>query len=137
MGMRGILAALAIAVTAPALAEAPAAEPTLLELSLRTREARMAGDAKGWLEHGQATLARAPDHPDLLLSVSRALALNGRPDEALDLLEDAVRRGARVDAAALPEYESLRQFLATHPAAPEPSAVVGAEVVRWACGGWG
>jgi sugar lactone lactonase YvrE len=108
MGMRGILAALAIAGTAPAMAEAPAAEPTLLELSLRTREARMAGDAKGWLEHGQATLARAPDHPDLLLSVARALSLNGRPDEALDLLQDAVRRGARVDAATLPEFESLR-----------------------------
>lgn len=115
MGMRGILAALLLAWTGTAVAETPVAEPTLLELSLRTREARMAGDAKGWLEHGQATLARAPDHPDLLLSASRALALNGRTDEALDLLEQAVRRGARVDAAALAEYESLRsnpRFLA-------------------------
>ncbi len=115
MGMRGILAILALAWAGAALAGVPGAEPGLLELSLRTREARMAGDAKGWLEHGQATLARAPDHPDLLLSVSRALALNGRPDEALDRLEEAVRRGARVDAASLPEYESLRanpRFLA-------------------------
>jgi len=68
----------------------------------------MAGDHAGWLKHGQETLARAPDHPELLISVSRALAANGRADEALDLLEEAIRRGARVDAAALPEYEALR-----------------------------
>jgi len=109
MGMRGILAALPLVWTGVACAEAPAAEPTLLELSLRTREARMAGDHRAWLKHGQETLARAPDHPDLLLSVSRALAANGRPEEALDLLDEALRRGARVDAAALPEYEPLRE----------------------------
>ena len=107
MTLRGILAALALGWLGGALAEAPAAEPSLIQLSLRTREARLAGDAKGRLEHGQATLARAPDHPDLLLSVSRAMALNGRAAEALDLLEDAIRRGARVDAAAFPEYSVL------------------------------
>jgi len=108
MGMRGILAALSLAWTGAAFAEAPVAEPTLLELSLLAREARMAGDHAAWLKHGQATLARAPDHPDLLISVSRALAANDRPDEALDLLDEAIRRGARVDAKALPEYEALR-----------------------------
>ena len=107
MTLRGILATLASAWLGAALAEAPAAGPTLIQQSLRAREARLAGDAKGWLEHGQATLARAPDHPDLLLSVSRAMALNGRANEALDLLEDAIRRGARVDAASFPEYSSL------------------------------
>ncbi|HEU4516703.1 MAG TPA: hypothetical protein VFR77_05315 [Steroidobacteraceae bacterium] len=107
MDMRGILAALPLAGFGAAFAESPAAEPSLIELSLRAREARLAGDAKGWLEFGQATLARAPDHPDLLLSVSRALALNGRATEALDLLDEAVRRGARVDAASLPEYAAL------------------------------
>lgn len=115
MGMRGVLAALPLAWIGTTFAEAPVAEPTLLELSLRTREARMAGDHAGWLKHGQATLARSPDHPDLLISVSRALAANGRPDEALDLLDEAVRRGARVDLAAFPEYESSRanaRFLA-------------------------
>jgi sugar lactone lactonase YvrE len=108
MGMRGILAALLLAWTGVGFAEAPVAEPTLLELSLLAREARMVGDHAAWLKHGQATLARAPDHPDLLISVSRALAANDRPDEALDLLDEAIRRGARVDAAALPEYEALR-----------------------------
>ena len=107
MTLRGILATLALAWLGAALAEVPAAEPTLIQQSLRAREARLAGDAKGWLEHGQATLARAPDHPDLLLSVSRAMALNGRATEALDLLEDAIRRGARVDAASFPEYSAL------------------------------
>jgi sugar lactone lactonase YvrE len=108
MGMRGILAALPFAWLGATAAEAPLAEPTLLELSLRTREARMAGDHAAWLKYGQETLARAPDHPDLLISVSRALAANGRPDEALDLLAEAIRRGARVDVAALPEYGALR-----------------------------
>ena len=93
----------------------PTAVPTLLELAVKTREAHLAGDHKGWLEHGQATLARAPDHPDLLLSTARALAANGRPEEALGLLEQAVGRGARVDAAALPEFKGLgnnERFLA-------------------------
>jgi sugar lactone lactonase YvrE len=108
MALRGIVAILPLIWAGASQAEAaPPAEPTLLQLSTKAREARLAGDAKGWLEHGQATLARAPDHPDLLLSVSRALALNGRADEALGLLEEAVRRGARVDAAALPEYAGL------------------------------
>ena len=107
MAMRGILAALPLAGFGAVLAEVPAPEPSLIDLSLRARQARLAGDAGGWLEHGQATLARAPDHPDLLLSVSRALALNGRTNAALDLLEDAVRRGARVDAASLPEFAAL------------------------------
>ena len=59
MTLRGILAALALAWLGAALAEVPAAGPTLIQQSLRAREARLAGDAKGWLEHGQATLARA------------------------------------------------------------------------------
>jgi sugar lactone lactonase YvrE len=108
MAMREIVAILPLVWAGASLAQVtPSAEPTLLELSMKAREARLAGDAKGWLEYGEATLARAPDHPDLLLSVSRALALNGRGRESLELLEEAVRRGARVDAAALPEYAGL------------------------------
>lgn len=85
----------------------PPADPTFLEQAMKTREARLAGDHKGWLKHGLVTLARAPDHPDLLLSTARAFAANGRSEEALGLLEQAIRRGARVDAAALPEFKDL------------------------------
>jgi sugar lactone lactonase YvrE len=70
------------------------AQPKLFDLALRTREARLAGDHKAWLENGRRVLAMAPEHPDLLISVGRALAANGRTDEAMDHLEDAIRRGA-------------------------------------------
>ena len=46
MTLRGILAALSFAWLGAALAAAPVAEPTLIEQSLRTREARLAGDAR-------------------------------------------------------------------------------------------
>ena len=48
----------------------------------------------------------APDHPDLLISVARAFAANGRFDDAAMRLEDAVRRGAGFDLAMFPEFES-------------------------------
>jgi sugar lactone lactonase YvrE len=98
---------IAIATLAVASLAASAQEPTLLELATRTREARLAGDHAGWLEHGQATLARAPDHPDLLLSTSRALAAHGRNAEALELLAQSVARGTRTDIAEFPEYAAL------------------------------
>jgi sugar lactone lactonase YvrE len=85
----------------------PPAQPTLADLALKTREARLAGDNEAWLKHGQATLALAPEHPDLLLSTARAFGASGRADEALNLLEDATRRGARLDVSALPEFKDL------------------------------
>jgi sugar lactone lactonase YvrE len=78
----------------------------LMDLSMRTRAARLAGDNKGWLEHGQRVLQLAPDHPDLLISVARAMAANGRFDDALTKLEDAIRRGAGFDLAAFAELKS-------------------------------
>lgn len=85
-----------------------AAAPTLLELSLKTRAARLAGDTRTWLEYGKQVLARAPDHPDLLISVARAQAANGHVDAALPLLRDAVDRGAGFDLFALPEFAALK-----------------------------
>ncbi len=108
MDVRGILLSILLAGSGGAAFGTPPPEPGLLELVTRTREARLAGDAEEWLKHGQATLARAPEHPDLLISTARALAANDRHQEALDLLEDAVRRGARVEAATIPEFEPLR-----------------------------
>ena len=108
MDVRGILLSILLAASCGTAFGAPPPEPSFLELATRTREARLAGDAEAWLEHGQATLARAPEHPDLLISTARALAANDRDEEALDLLEEAIRRGARVDAATIPEFESLR-----------------------------
>lgn len=103
-----ILAVMSFAWILPASSEPPASpEPGLLDLAARSREARVAGDHAAWLERGLAALARAPDHPELLLSAARAYAASGRRAEALDLLGQAVRRGARVDLSAYPEFEDL------------------------------
>jgi sugar lactone lactonase YvrE len=111
MSAIGIRAAIAAAILAPlgvqpAVAETPAAG--ILDLALKTREARLAGDNAGWLEHGRATLARAPEHPDLLITVARALAANGRVGESIPFLEQAIARGAGFDLFALAEYKDAR-----------------------------
>jgi sugar lactone lactonase YvrE len=87
-------------------AAVPDATPALIDLSMSAREARLAGNHKLWLERGQRVLDLAPDHPDLLMSVARALAANGRFDDAAIRLEDAVRRGAGFDLATFPEFKS-------------------------------
>ncbi len=110
MFMCHILAAILLGGSAVAVPQTTAPAPGLVELAGKSREARLAGDKGVWLENGRAALALAPDHPDLLVSASRAFAANGRGDEALDLLEQAVGRGARVDAASLPEFEPLRGY---------------------------
>ena len=99
-------ALLAAAADARGQTSAPGAVPGLIDLSLQAREARLAGDHKLWLERGQRVLDLAPDHPDLLISVGRALAANGRFDDAAIRLEDAVRRGAGFDLATFPEFKS-------------------------------
>jgi len=83
--------------------EAPS--PSLLDLVMKTRAARLAGDNQGWLENGRETLKRTSGHPDLLISVARALAANGRFDEALAHLEQAIERGAGFDLATFPEFK--------------------------------
>jgi sugar lactone lactonase YvrE len=77
----------------------------LIDLSMQAREARLAGNHKLWLERGQRVLDLAPDHPDLLISIARALAANGRFDDAALRLEDAVRRGGGFDLATFPEFK--------------------------------
>jgi sugar lactone lactonase YvrE len=84
----------------------PGPTPQLIDLSLQAREARLAGDHKLWLERGRRVLDLAPEHPDLLISVARALAANGRFDEAAIRLEDAVRRGGGFDLATFPEFKT-------------------------------
>lgn len=92
-------------VALPAASE-PADEPArLMDLVMRTREARLAGDTAGWLQNGQRALALAPDHPDLLISVARALAANGRMPEAIEHLDDAIVRGAGFDPTSFPEFK--------------------------------
>lgn len=90
-------------------APAPGATPGLLDLSMQAREARLAGNHKLWLERGQRVLDLAPDHPDLLISIARALAGNGRFDDAALRLEDAVGRGAGFDLATFPEFKAAPQ----------------------------
>jgi sugar lactone lactonase YvrE len=79
----------------------------ILDLALKTREARLAGDNAAWLRHGRETLQRAPEHPDLLVSTARALTANGRLDESLEYLRQAVERGAGFDPATLPEFKNV------------------------------
>ena len=115
------LVALMLAFPLVALPEDPepadsAGEPVrLMDLAMRTREARLAGDNAGWLENGQRVLALAPDHPDLLISVARALAANGRMPEALQHLDHAITRGAGFDLSTFPEFKDApaSQELAT------------------------
>jgi sugar lactone lactonase YvrE len=101
------LTAALLACASEVRSQTPAPEtPGLIDLSLQAREARLAGDHKLWLERGQRVLDRAPDHPDLLISVARALAGNGRFDDAATRLEDAVRRGGGFDLATFPEFKA-------------------------------
>jgi sugar lactone lactonase YvrE len=97
---------LSLAPGAQAEATKPNASEPLSDLVLRAREARIAGNNKGWLELGERVLKLSPDHPDLLISVGRAFAANGRFDEAMPHLEDAIRRGAGFDVSALAELKS-------------------------------
>ncbi len=98
---------LTLSLTLLAVACAARSEETILDLSLKTREARLAGENAAWLALGRMTLARSPEHPDLLISVGRALAANGRPEDSLTHLEEAVARGAGFELAALPEFAEL------------------------------
>ena len=97
---------LALAPDARGQTSSPGEQPRLIDLSMHAREARLAGDSKAWLERGQRVLQLAPDHPDLLISVARAFAANGRFDDAATRLEDAVRRRAGFDLATFPEFKA-------------------------------
>jgi sugar lactone lactonase YvrE len=89
----------------PAAEESSSKPARLMDLVMRTREARLAGDNPRWLEYGQQTLALAPDHPDLLISVARAFAANGRMAEAMAHLDNAITRGAGFDLSSFPEFK--------------------------------
>jgi sugar lactone lactonase YvrE len=89
----------------PGTADTTGEPARLLDLVLKTREARLAGHNANWLQYGERTLALAPDHPDLLISVARALAANGRLPDALAHLDDAITRGAGFDPSAFAEFK--------------------------------
>lgn len=95
----GFAAAIVLGVEAP-----PAG---ILDVAMKTREARLAGDNEAWLRHGRETLNRAPEHPDLQISVARALPANGRLEESLAHLEQAINRGAGFDPMTLPEFKDV------------------------------
>ena len=80
---------------------------SLLDRIRATRKARLAGDNKTWLEEGKKALALAPEHPDLLVSVARAQALNGNFAASLELLKEAIDRGAGVDLARVDQFKLL------------------------------
>src|SRR5436190_4131744 len=80
---------------------------SLLDRVRATRKARLSGDNKTWLEEGKKVLALAPQHPDLLVSVARAQAANGNFAESLELLKEAIDRGAGVDLARVDQFKLL------------------------------
>jgi sugar lactone lactonase YvrE len=82
------------------------ADPSgILDLALKTREARLAGDNARWLDLARQVQARAPEHPDLMISLARAYAANDRIGESIPQLEQAIARGAGFDLFAFPEYK--------------------------------
>jgi hypothetical protein len=99
------------------LAQPAELHKTLLDWVRETRAARLKGDHRAWLEAGLHSLALAPDHPDLLISVARARAALGQDKESLDLLRQAVHRGAGIDVARVPEFQKL-------PHSPEVEALI-------------
>jgi sugar lactone lactonase YvrE len=106
--MTGLIPLLAIATLgAPlvAAAEVRPGPPGILDIALQTREARLAGDNPRWLALAREVQARAPEHVDLLISLARAHAANGRVEDSLPWLEQAVRRGAGFDLFAFPEFK--------------------------------
>ena len=110
-----LLAAMATAGSAE-LPQGPS-EPKLVELGTRMAAARAAGDSAGWLEWGLRALARAPDHPDVLINVARASAATGRDTDALKYLDDAAHRGAGFDPLTWPEFSHLKDLPALQPIA--------------------
>lgn len=90
----------------PAAAPSPALE-TLAEVSGKAREARLKRDVPAWRELANRSLALAPDHPDILISAARANAAAGDEAKSLDLLAQAVRRGAGLDPVRFAEFKSL------------------------------
>lgn len=103
-------ASVAICLLAAVVALPPqAAEPhkTLMEWVRETRAARLKGDHRTWLDAGLHSLALAPDHPDLLISVARARAALGQAKESLELLRRAVDRGAGIDIPRVQELQKL------------------------------
>src|SRR5262249_23323036 len=85
------------------------AEPhkALMEWARETRAARLKADHRAWLDAGLHTLALAPDHPDLLISVARARAALGEAKESLELLRQAIDRGAGIDIPRVQEFQKL------------------------------
>jgi sugar lactone lactonase YvrE len=84
------------------------ADTILKDLVAKTRAARLSGDVRAWLDYGQKTLALAPDHPDLLISMARALAANGKLEESERLLHEAIERGAGFDLFTFAEFSKHR-----------------------------
>lgn len=97
---------LAFAAAAATSAHAQESE-RLWDLVVRTREARLAGDVANWRTLGLRTLAKAPEHPDLLISAARASAAAGDTEAAVRFLNDAAVRGAGFEPARFPEFANF------------------------------
>lgn len=103
-----VFMALGLALAAQTSPPPPAAK-TFWDYNLEIRAARLKGDHQTWAAAGAEVLKLAPDSPEVLISVSRANAGLGRTDEALKLLNEAVRRGAGFEPDRFPEYERIKQ----------------------------
>lgn len=100
-----LLSGASIATAQPA--PAPPGSETLEQLVVDARAARVKGDVPNWVRLGTKVLALTPEHPDILISVSRAHAAAGDKQQSLAMLADAVRRGAAFDPVRFAEFKSF------------------------------
>ena len=104
---------LGLASAAPAAAQDAAPAPTFEEIGGRVQaglDALARGDTTGYLEGTAAALAIAPLVPPVAYHRARALALSGRTDSALALLERIAAEGAVVayEAGTDSAFDRLR-----------------------------
>ena len=110
---------------------------------------------RGWLDRGWGYIHEAPDQPTMLKGVSKAFFRVGAPEEALDVLREAVRTARTppagpvsveipidVQAAAvdMPETLAPARIVRTRPAPADLDALTGAVAgarrpVLWLGGG--
>jgi hypothetical protein len=105
LSIAAALASAQLLTAQPAQAQKSTSSGTSAELMTKARKARLQGDVPNWLDYGTRTLALVPGHPDILISVARANAAAGNKARALDLLAQAVHRGAGIDPVRFAEFK--------------------------------
>lgn len=105
------LCGLVAAGTSPAMAQTPAGLVASHSEAARAgklgQEAYQAGRYDVFLAEMRRAFAARPDHPRIIYNLASALALNGKPDEALPLLERLAAMGLSMPAEKDDDFKSL------------------------------